>query len=63
MTVFEVSFFGILILSRVTFKNGQTYFKNLAAFTWQAFKSLFGHFSIVYTKRLSRFIEAEGIHK
>ena len=26
-------------------KNGQTYFKNLAVFTSQDFKSMFGHFS------------------
>ena len=29
-------------------KNGQTYFKNLAVWTAQDFKSIFGHFSVTY---------------
>ena len=29
----------------IMLKNGQTYFKNLAVFTPQDFKSMFGHFS------------------
>ena len=34
-------------------KNGQTYFKNLAVFTPQDFKSMFGHFSTLCNKGLS----------
>ena len=33
-------------------KNGQTYFKNLAVFTPQDFKSLFGYFSTLWNKGL-----------
>ena len=33
-------------------KNGQTYFKNLAVFTPQDFKSMFGHFSTLCNKGL-----------
>ena len=34
-----------LTLSFIMLKNGQTYFKNLAVFTPQDFKIMFGHFS------------------
>ena len=36
---------------------GQTYFKNLAVFTSQDFKSIFGHFTTLFMKGLK-----ESIH-
>ena len=35
------------------FKNGQTYFKNLAVFTLQDFKSIFDHFLSLWIKGLT----------
>ena len=42
----------ILIFSCLMLKNGRTYFKSLAVWKPQDFKSMFGHFSTLYLKML-----------
>ena len=44
-----------LTLSCIMLHNGQTYFKNLAWWTPQDFKSMFGHFTTLYMKGLTHF--------
>ena len=46
-----------LTLYCIMLKNGQTYFKNLAVFTPQDFKSMFGHFSILCNKGFNKIAE------
>ena len=41
-----------LTLSCIMLQNSQTYFKNLAVFTPQDFKSMFDHFTTLCTKGL-----------
>ena len=44
---------SMLLFSCLMLENGQTYFKNLAVFTQQNCWSMFGHFSVLYTKCLN----------
>ena len=49
--------FGVAIRQILTFyfimlKNDQTFFKNLAVWTLEDFKSMFGHFSTLWNKGL-----------
>ena len=52
-----------LIFSCISLKNGKTYFKNLAVFTPHDFQSIFGHFSTLCMRRLSKIIELLEVTK
>ena len=47
-------FVDCLTFSCIMLNNGQAYYKNLAVFTPQDFKSMFGLFTTICIKRLSR---------
>ena len=48
--------FTYLTLSCTMLKNGQRYFKSIAVFTQQDFKSMFDHFSKSCMKGLTKFL-------